>query len=340
MAEDYDFLFAKSKLPSGFVDLSIGENHLLRKAVIETYDLKSLDLSNLPNIFEYASPYGYDPLIEELEDIYPGKVVIGSGAKHLLSAAFYAMRVTGRNKIHIQKPWWSSIPSLISRENLQYSEFINGCDAQLIVAPNNPNGSFNNNPNGNFNLIGFGDDIPVIHDGAYYTHSYLSRDIYLNTVGDIQIFSVSKMYGLSGTRLGIGVCHNPIYYEHMTKFIEATTAGISTMSQAVLLHIVSQRYKKASDIIEYEDYVRHYLSNNRKYLLNHLNPKIFGVDSEDQKHQIGMFAWVKSETQDFTSVGVNVIGGVPFGDPSKIRINLAVEFKDIVKAVNRMNSIK
>src|ERR1700748_3612025 len=132
MSEDYDFLFAKSKLDSSVIDLSIGENNILREAVVEAYGLHNLDLSKLPHIFEYAPPYGYDLLVEELEDIYPGKVVIFQSAKHALAGSFYAMKAIGKKKIHIKSPFFASIPSLITRENLTYSHDPKDCDSQLL----------------------------------------------------------------------------------------------------------------------------------------------------------------------------------------------------------------
>jgi len=327
MTEDFDFLFAKSKLPSGIINLGIGENNILREAVVEAYNLKNLSLENLPHIFEYAPPYGYEPLIKILEQIYGGKIIVGSGAKHCLSAAFYAMNAVGKNKIHVVRPFWASIPSLVAREGLEYSESINDCDCQLIVAPGNPDGSFNLSTIAN---------VPVIHDAAYYTGSYVPKEIYLKQIGDIQIYSMSKMFGLSGARIGWVHTYNEEYYTHMTKFIEATTAGISTISQSLLLDILNKDCNNPELRISYEDYVFKYLNINRKYLLENLNTNKFTIID---KNQYGMFAWLKSDVSNFTESGVNVMPGEPFGKPGYIRMNLAVSMELIIKAVNKMNKI-
>lgn len=331
MTKDYDFLFAKSKLSKDVINLGIGENNILREAVIETYGLNNLNLTKFSNIFEYAPPYGYDALVEELEDLYPGKVVIFQSAKHALSGAFHTLKAVGKNKIHLQNPYWASFPSLITREGLEYSHDYTGCDSQLLVSPNNPDGTF---------ISDIMPGIPSIHDAAYYTHSYISRDFYLKTLGNIQIFSVAKMYGLSGIRLGFAVVNDcseqgRIYYDHLVKFVEATTAGVSTMSQAVLLHILNQRYTKSKEIIEYEDYVRKHLNHNRLYCMENLNNNKFEIGSTDQ---IGMFLWLKSEKENFLDVGVNLMPGKAFGKEGHVRMNLAVTTDKIIKAVEKMNN--
>jgi len=324
MPEDFDYLFAKSQLSKSTIDLGIGENHILRELVIEAYKLKTISFENFPNIFEYAPPQGYGPLVEKLESIYKAKVVVFSGAKSALSGAFYAMKATGKNKIHFRKPYWPSIPSLITRENLGYSFIEDECDCSLIVSPNNPDGYMNLNSS----ISG-----PIIHDAAYYTHSYLPKNIELKPFGDIQIFSVAKMYGISGARLGFAVCHNEEYYSYLMKFVEATTAGVSTPSQRILMHILDQEINNPEIRIKYENYVYDMISINRNYLYDNLSL------NKNNIINYGMFAWVPSKIQNFNNVNVNIMGGIPFGVDNFIRINLAVRFEKIVKAVENMNII-
>lgn len=330
MTQDFDYLFAKSKLPEGIINLGIGENHILREAVLEAYNLKNVSFENLPNIWEYAPPYGYEPLVERLEAIYDSKVVVTCGAKHALSAAFYAMYQTGKVNIKYQVPYWPSIPSLIARENLKTTAVRELIDFELIVAPGNPTG---------FSLHRHYIEKPVIHDAAYYTHSYLPQDYKLEKFGDLQIYSMAKMFGLSGCRIGWIVVNNPEYYDHLMKFVEATTAGISTPSQRVLMHVLDWDANNPELRKEYEKYVYTAISNNRKYLYENLNKKYFRfyTDCKDIVNT-GMFAWVESKIQDFNLAGVNVMGGAAFGDPEFIRINLAISLDKIVKAVNKMNT--
>lgn len=331
MAEDYDFLFAKSKLPFDTIDLGIGENFILQKAVVEAYDLKNISF-DLPHIFEYAPPNGYGPLVEKLESMYGGKIVVTQSAKHALSCCFYALKASGRNKIHFKSPYWPSIPALITREGLDYSHLIDDCDSELVVSPNNPDG--------HSSFISSIENVPVIHDAAYYTHSYLSDQYGLSSFGDMQIFSVAKMYGLSGIRLGFILVNNDKYYDYLTKFVEATTAGVSTASQRILLKILDQEEKDPQIRVEYENSVRAQLHENRNYLLLNLDERKFEISTHDKQFQKGMFAWIKSKYQDFSSVGVNIMGGKAFGDPDYIRINLAVQQNKIISAVRKMNYIK
>lgn len=327
MTQDYDFLFAKSKLPKDTIDLGIGESHLLREAVLNAYDLKHISF-NSPNIFEYAPPYGYDPLVEMLESIYGGKIIITTGAKNALSGAFYAMKKDNREGIYYTTPYWSSIPSLISREGLNRSILRSDAGCVLTVAPNNPSGEFDLTTNI--------EQLPIIHDAAYYTHSYLPKEIELKKFGDIQIFSVAKMYGLSGLRLGIIRVNNEKYYDSLVKFVEATTAGVSTASQNILMKIVELEEGNPSIREDYEEYIHTAITNNRKYVISNLDPDYFAIDNTYQEN-IGMFAWIKSKIKDFSSAGVNVMPGDCFGDPNFFRMNLSVSLDKIIKAVNKMN---
>lgn len=327
MIQDFDFLFAKSKLDSSVIDLSIGENNILREAVVEAYGLKNLSLENLPHIFEYAPPYGYEQLVEELEDTYKSKIIITTGAKMGLAGCFYAMKMSGYNKIHLKTPFWPSLPSLITREGLEYSHFIDECDCSLIVAPNNPNGEVD------FNQLVDG---PVIHDGAYYTKSYIQNIDVGKTFGSLQIYSMAKMYGISGARIGWICCHDMKYYNYLTKFVESITAGTSTISQALLLFLLNKEKENPNIRTECENYVFNYLENNRKYLFENLDRNRFEFPSSWQL-QSGMFAWIKSEIQDFNSVGVNIMPGKPFGNSEYIRINLAVKYEILTQAIDKIN---
>src|ERR1019366_10800077 len=87
-------------------------------------------------------------------------------------------------------------------------------DCYLAVLPNNPD-NFMLDYNDAKNLADRYKelDIPFIHDAAYYTPVHLPAFKEFGPLGDVQIYSLSKMYGISGLRIGYVVCNNTEYYD-------------------------------------------------------------------------------------------------------------------------------
>ena len=106
----------------------------------------------------------------------------------------------------------------------------------LNLTPNNPDG-FSHNLEDDA-LWCKDNGIPLIHDAAYYTHVYLPESYPLDQYGDVQIYSISKMLGLSGLRLGYVVCPNPVFYQHIKQYMETMTVGVSNNSQVYLYHLL------------------------------------------------------------------------------------------------------
>lgn len=339
-----DFLMAKAHLPAGTIDLGIGEPHLLREAVIKGFKLSSISFGDLPHILEYAPPNGYGPLVSMLESRYDARVVVTTGAKQGLLASFHALKALGKKSISFRKPYWSSIPHIASRIGLDSNPVVDhhydgDSDSCLLVMPNNPDSDCMNYQVAKSFCDGLSDDgVGVIHDGAYYTHAYLPDDYELGPLGDMQVFSASKMYGLSGLRLGWVVCHNDAYYEHLARYVEATTSGVSTIGQVVLMNLMSKN--NDPDITrQIESSTRAKLYDAKVTVASGLDPELFEIVSKPTDP--GMFAWLRTKVGiDTMSVGVNTMPGEAFGEPGMIRLSLSVEPEKLQEAIRRLNLMK
>ncbi len=325
-----DILLAKPVLPEGWIDLSVGEATLIRESFLKYFKL-SLSQASLEGLLEYPPPNGTKELVSLLEEKYQAPVIVTNGAKQSLGATFYALKKRGRTRVDMHSPWWALIPPLMSAHGIHHSH--SGSDAKLCLLPNNPDGHMMS-PEEIRTVVAMckGQGIPLIHDAVYYTHSYLPESFPLDPFGDLQIFSASKMYGLSGLRLGYIVCHNKDYYRDLCEYMEMMTVGVSTAAQELLASILRQE-KVVGKKFELESFSS---LQKAKLLFKTINPEVVTVPSNFEE-TAGMFAWVKVKNKAaLTAAKINVIDGAVFGDDRFIRMNLAVPEDVLQEVVDRL----
>lgn len=341
-----NILLAKPVLGEGWIDLSVGEAHVVRQALLTYCPLRHLEIES-SKIFEYQDPNGYKPLVDFLEDKYNAPVVITNGAKQALGASFYALKQLGYHSLGMRLPYWALIPPLVKAHGLEpvfnntgksfnYDGEVN-YDSWLELAPNNPDGlTLSYSVLKIMEDLFVADHIPFIHDAAYYTHSYLPRSYELGPVGDVQLFSISKMFGLSGIRLGYAVCYDKDYYKYLCEYQEMMTVGVSTLSQKLLLDIL-ETFKQYPILQENFEIAASQALYDAKLRLKKVNPDVLEV-SENLETIPGMFAWVKLKNKEaLAAAKINAIDGAAFGTPGFIRLNLAVGKEVIEEVVNRLN---
>lgn len=332
-------LLAKPDLPQDVIDTSVGEPYVVRDFLTQAFDLSLQEIPVNTSIFEYPSPNGYKPLVDFLEEKYGAPVVITNGAKQALGASLYALKKMGKKKIGMRTPYWALLPQLIDMHGLQMHPSFNGADANLLLIPNNPDG-FVLSPDAlkEFSLNCQEKNIPLVHDAAYYTHVYLPNSYPLDPIGDLQIFSISKMLGLSGLRLGYVVCHNRSYYKYLQEYMEAMTVGVSNISQSFLYDLFIKMNESPALSEEFE--TQSFLSIKKsKKIIKQVDSRIIEVPDKMEKIP-GMFGWFKiGPNADFKKSKVNVIDGAPFGVPGFIRMNLALPCDKVQEIVNRLNSV-
>lgn len=331
-----DVLMARTSLPSDVVDLGIGEPYVLQEFVAGVHDLSHTRF-DVPRVWEYAPPSGFGPLVKALEDRYQAPVVVTTGAKQGLLAAFVALASRGKTNISCRAPYWPSFPHMSSRSGLKWVPSIwyhePGTDACLLVHPNNPDGHAPAYSEAAALCAHLREEgVPVIHDAAYYTPSYIRPTYHLGPLGDMQVFSASKMFGLSGLRLGWVVCHNSSYVDDLTAYVEATTAGVSTASQRTLLALLEVEAALPSMSRVYEASMRDHLQWAHS-CLTHL-PEAVGVATTSS----GMFGWIKTGVRFRPDQArVHVLDGAAFGYPGYARLNLAVPRETLLTGLRRLS---
>jgi aspartate/methionine/tyrosine aminotransferase len=337
---------ATPQLTDDHIDLSIGEAHIIRENFLNAFDLKShlFGHSLLGKSGEYPPAEGYKPLVTLLESQYDAPVIITNGAKQGLAAAFYAMRKMHKEKLGFKRPFWSLIPQLSGRMGLKCKAVTTGnihedyCDCYLAVAPNNPDGHIE--PYEEFKYIAdahrsFG--IPYIHDAAYYTPIYLPDSYPLGPIGDVQLYSISKMYGLSGLRIGYAVLYNREVYDYMRDYMEHMTVGVSMASQEVLYELL---WNIKNHPAEHRKFVLQCRDDlyRAKFLAHTINSDVLEIPS-DVENTVGMFLWAKLRNQEaLTRSKINVCSGKGFGQPDFIRMNLAAPIDTLKAAIVRLNN--
>lgn len=334
-----EILLAKPKLPEGWIDVSVGEPHVVRDVLLKTFDL---DLTHYPiptveRMHEYPPPTGYQPLVEFLQDKHGAPVIITNGAKQALGASFYALKRMGKKSVGMRSPYWALIPPLVRMHDLHPLLQVEGADAALCLLPNNPDG-FSGDPVW-LEQYCRENKMPLIHDAAYYTHVYLPRDRDLRQFGDVQIYSISKMFGLSGLRLGYVVCPNPEFYRYIQEYMEAMTVGVSVIPQIFLEGLLKTMDRNPNLLKEFEVESAEALSAS-KQIVSYLDPEVLEVPT-NVKVNPGMFGWFKMGSKcNFAKARVNAIDGALFGTPGMVRMNLAFNVGQMSEIVDRLNLAK
>ncbi|RLN31071.1 hypothetical protein C2845_PM05G13660 [Panicum miliaceum] len=167
-------------------------------------------------------------------------LVVGTGATQLYQAAMYALSSPARG----DKPVPVVSPAPYYSTDLQLSGFYRWAgDAntfagdeciELVCSPNNPDGAVREAVTGG----------KAIHDLVYYWPQY--TPIAGRAAHDIMLFTVSKITGHAGTRLGWALVKDREVARKMVYFVDRSTIGVSKESQlraTKILGVVSDAYE-------------------------------------------------------------------------------------------------
>lgn len=331
-----DSKLQKVLLGPDWIDLSFGEPKVVTQALFRQIN-RFGDPYKMPEIrdllkWEYQPAAGKPDLIKILEDKYDTKVVVGNGAKQCISACMYALKQRGYNRLYYDVPYYPGNPALSKLIDLPWGNE-KDADSFLITTPNNPDGRNYSN----VDLIEWRYRGPMIHDGAYYTDIYLPDGQMALPMGDMQIFSCSKMYGLSGIRVGYAVIHNERYYQDVVNYMEMSTAGVSAPSQDIVRNL-ELLFK------EHPEYYNAFVKEARESIrlsreeLKALDPEVLELMPCQSN---SMFGWFKKGPKyNGKAAKVHMVEGEAFGQPGMIRMNIAHPPEVIREAVRRLNDAK
>ena len=235
-------------------------------------------------------------------------------------------------------PYWALIPPLAKMHNLEcVDEYDYSWDSYLSLTPNNPNGFCEDLTERD--LYCKERNIPLIHDAAYYTHVYLPRSYDLKQFGDVQIYSASKAFGLSGIRIGWAVCTNPEFYKLIKEYMEAMTVGVSVLPQVFTYDLISEMNQHPQKTEWFEDKAALSLMY-AKAAMQRVDSEVLEVP-EDFVKTPGMFLFCKIKDYSLLDKAkINAIDGKHFGKPGYVRMNLAFGADRIDEIVNRLNAAK
>lgn len=330
-----DAKLQKVILGPDWIDLSFGEPKVVMNALFRQLNrfgdpFKMPTLYDLPK-WEYQPAAGKPDLVKILEDKYDTKVVVCNGAKQALAAAIFAFKRSGCRSLYFGKPYYPANPSIAESIGMPTCDRELDSDCALLTSPNNPDGKYLKTSD----IILSQTMKPTIHDAAYYTDIYLPENDFAIPLGQIQVFSMSKMYGLSGLRIGYAVCHNEKYYQDMVNYIEMTTAGVSTASQDIARNIELFFRDNPAYYREFCKEARQSIALARKELEN-LDPRVLEMVPAESN---SMFGWFKAGP-DLNNVAakVHILPGELFGQPGMIRMNIAHDPEVIREAVERLNA--
>lgn len=331
-------LLAKQNLPEGHIDCAVGEAHIIRDTLFKTFGtnyLNNLVFTSLEDKSEYPPASGYDPLVKFLENKHNAPVIITNGAKQGLAASFYALHKMGKRNIGMRNPFWMLLPPLIETSGLKFVE--KDFDSFLAVLPNNPDNFMHSYEDAKFLGERYKDmGIPFIHDAAYYTPIHLPTFKEFGPIGDLQIYSLSKMYGISGLRVGYIVIHNMEYYDLIQEYMEMMTVGVSTISQDICFNLFTEL---DSNLIKYNKFVKECqnLLYVAKSICKTIDKRILDVPEGVEKEP-GMFLFAKLNKENaFKDARVCIADGKYFGKEGFIRMNLAVKTETLIEVVQRLN---
>lgn len=329
MNMDNDMLMAKDP-PKGWVNLAVGEPGLLRERLLPLLSVPPTPLGS-----PYPSPRGNEALREELLKYSNGSnphpkryVVVTNGSKQGLLAAYWAYYNESKSTFCHPRPAWPSHRTLASLAG--FTRFTSFCDPEaraetLVVntSPNNPDGAISTRE-------------CDIWDAAYAHFIYGFKWSSMVPQHETAVFSAAKIFGLSGERIGWVTTSNIRIAEYVSRYVEATTSGVSRVAQDRLLNLMLQTLQPSSNAECADAYraVRDQIERNREDLARVLGGRPENTGS-------GMFAWIPLDAAGeiaghFARAKVAVLPGAACGLSNFIRVNLGGPEAEFQEALLRL----
>lgn len=266
-----DLQMARGEIEGGY-NLAVGEPVLVQKHV------RFLPFA-VKGPFRYPTMAGDPDLLAELRLQHRGEIVVTTGAKQALAAAFYAYKKSAdRRCVAHPAPYWPSYPTLARQVDMPFRAGRGDDDyVNCVTAPNNPDGAKH----------GFG-EIYDVWD-AVYAHSVYGWDFTVPN-HQVSVWSAAKLLGLSGARVGWLVTDEAWLADAAREYVELTTSGVSLPAQQVVAQALRcLREEPAYYRQAYRDARRAMLKNGERFN-ELLAPRCSAVEGLPATGR-GMFAW-------------------------------------------------
>lgn len=321
----------------GWIDLGIGEARLIRRALENTLGVDFLLRSEDAEL-DYQPAQGNAALLNEVETLHGAPCVATIGAKQGVYAALAVAKQRGCRRVGMRDPAWPPLVHAAQTLGLEVvlCEPTNGrFDCFLLVSPNNPDG-FTHTPAELAVIEEYlkADGKFLIHDAAYackpYTHAPLAP------VGDVQVVSVSKRFGLSGLRLGWAVARDESVVCDLQDVIETVTAGVCGTAQGAVAKLLHRLRMNPRVACLFEDECATLYAQSRSAALT-FDPDVLKVDGG---LPTGAFAWCKKGPKyDVEKLKAKLVDGVAYGHPDHVRVNLVGDVEDVRELARRTHQI-
>lgn len=320
----------------GWYNLAIGEPLFLHEALQPLYPKYSVVNKNA---YKYPPSEGLVALREavvrepghHLLDFDPRNVIITAGAKQGLLAAMTGLAAANRlYNIEIRPPFWPSLPGLVRRAELDFyksvPDYQRHLTAELITLPNNPTGV-------DVKFISTTGMNGVIWDAVYASPLY--GDYKPITHADVVVGSFSKIYGLSGIRVGWAAFRNPAAASAASLYTETTTSGVSTVAQAYALDFLNVLNKERPFFEKLRGLAANTLMANAGVFNQYIRPFVHSVSGVPAGLG-GMFAWfAPAQPEVFAkaleAARIDLVDGKHAGVPGFYRMNMGLP-KDTFEA--------
>jgi L-tryptophan--pyruvate aminotransferase len=275
-------------------------------------------------------------------DNHDGYILITNGASQAISAAGYAFN-KGKAEMHgcidakplrLEAPYWGRIPTLLKAgfkfgddwctARLTNKNWSYETDAEFLTSPSNPScKKLTLNPKSKFTIL----------DSCYNWPQYATVH---KQRADIEIYSMSKLSGFAGLRIGWALIKDKEVYEAMKQYVYLSTIGVSAAAQAVAVSVINE------------------LSTNEYWLRNSMNEldgrwsKITSVLNGKKSVKMagdssGMFLYLQvPEMSSFlTQINTKGSNGLLFGDTDdKVRFNIGCNYDDFEEFIKRLEGIE
>ncbi|KAL0324893.1 UNVERIFIED_CONTAM: Tryptophan aminotransferase-related protein 4 [Sesamum radiatum] len=254
-------------------------------------------------------------------------LIFGGGSTQLLAAAVYALSINLSSPAEVVAavpayPVYKTQTDFFQNTHFEYDGdallLKNSSDTtanviEFVTSPNNPDGNLREA------VVPQGASVTAIYDHAYYWPHFTAIPAAADE--DVMIFTISKLTGHAGSRIGWAFVKDEGVYQKMQSYIEEAELGISREAQLralklmkTILHAdgreifeyahkkMSDRWRKLSDIV----------SLSRRFSIQEV-PSLFCNFFEKVRGPSPAYAWFKcerNEDKNCTAVlrAANIIG--------------------------------